>query len=87
MSGEAHAWTSAPKHPLPGEGPQRDLGVCCCLVGVASFPPFYDFHPYGVYKKIEDCKPEYPAKHISPAAREFIQSFLVRDRSQRLGEP
>jgi hypothetical protein len=51
-----------------------------------STSPFADAHPFGTYKKIEDCKPAYPSKLFTNAAcKDFVGAVLTKDRAQRLG--
>lgn len=51
---------------------------------LASFPPFFDENPFDIYRKILDCKVEFP-KHIHSDAKDLIRKLLVLDRTKRLG--
>lgn len=50
-------------------------------------PPFVDDHPFGIYRKVEECRPAYPPKVLgSGPAKDFVAALLTKDRTQRLGE-
>lgn len=51
---------------------------------LAGFPPFFDENPFDIYRKILECKVEFP-RHFDPAAKDLIKKLLVLDRTKRLG--
>lgn len=51
---------------------------------LAGFPPFFDENPFDIYRKILECKVEFP-RHFDSHAKDLIKKLLVLDRTKRLG--
>jgi len=51
---------------------------------LAGFPPFFDENPFDIYRKILECKVEFP-RHFSSHAKDLIRLLLTLDRTKRLG--
>lgn len=49
-----------------------------------GYPPFFGKNPFTIYKKILDCKVDYPS-HLPASTKAAIKAFLTFDRRSRLG--